>query len=271
MRPNPPTSPADRVEATVRAALVASARRPLVIGLCGAQGSGKSTVAATVVARLQANGIAAATLSLDDLYLTRDARLALAATVHPLLATRGVPGTHDAALGLALFAAFDRGEAVRLPRFDKRADDRAPESDWMPVAAGLDVLIFEGWCVGAVPQRSADLAAPVNALERNEDADGRWRAHVNAALANHDYRALFARTDRLILLAAPGFDVVRGWRIEAERRGGGPMRDRDVDRFVAHYERLTRFILAEMPARADLVVGLAADRSALATGDCDTP
>jgi len=271
MRPNPPTSPADRVEATVRSALVASARRPLVIGLCGAQGSGKSTVAATVVARLQANGIAAATLSLDDLYLTRDARLALAATVHPLLATRGVPGTHDAALGLALFAAFDRGEAVRLPRFDKRADDRAPESDWMPVAAGLDVLIFEGWCVGAVPQRSADLAAPVNALERNEDADGRWRAHVNAALANHDYRALFARTDRLILLAAPGFDVVRGWRMEAERRGGGPMRDRDVDRFVAHYERLTRFILAEMPARADLVIGLAADRSTLATGDCDTP
>lgn len=252
---------ADLVEWYVRAALAEIPRRPLVIGICGAQGSGKSTVAAAVVERLAASGIAAATVSLDDLYRTRADRLALAATVHPLLATRGVPGTHDTALGLTLFAALDRREAVRLPRFDKRSDDRAPESKWQPVVAGLDVLIFEGWCVDAVAQSDADLADPVNALERNEDSDGRWRAYVNAALGGPGYRALFARIDRLILLAAPGFEVVAGWRTEQERRGARAMTAAEVGRFIAHYERLTRHILAEMPARADLVIRLAPERS----------
>lgn len=251
----------DLVEATVRAALAEVSRRPLVIGLCGAQGSGKSTVAAAVIERLTASGVRAAALSLDDLYLPHADRLALAASVHPLLATRGVPGTHDTALGLAMFNALDRGEAVRLPRFDKGADDRAPGSEWQPVAAGLDVLIFEGWCVGAIPQPDADLAAPVNALERDDDSEGHWRAYVNAALAGPGYRALFARIDRLILLAAPGFEVVAAWRTEQERRGARAMTAAEVARFVAHYERLTRHILAEMPARADRVIRLAPDRS----------
>jgi D-glycerate 3-kinase len=256
---------ADQVEAVVRGAIRSASQRPLVIGLCGAQGSGKSTVAAAVVARLTATGIAAATLSLDDLYLTRAERLALAATVHPLLATRGVPGTHDPALGLALFGALDRGAPVRLPRFDKRTDDRMPESDW-PVLPANAVLIFEGWCVGAAPQPAADLAAPVNALERDEDGDGRWRTYVNAALAGPGYRALFARIDRLMLLAAPDFAVVRDWRIGAERRAAGAMTDADVTRFVAYYERLTRHILTEMPARADIVIRLGRDRSVTSTG-----
>ncbi|MGI4876825.1 MAG: hypothetical protein ACRYG4_05010 [Janthinobacterium lividum] len=254
----------DTVFDLIGAALSEVSRRPLVIGICGAQGSGKSTVAAAVADRLAASGLSVATLSLDDLYLSRADRFALAATVHPLLATRGVPGTHDTTLGLALFAALDRGETVRLPRFDKASDDRAPEDAWQPVAAGLDVLVFEGWCVGAVAQADADLAAPVNALERDEDVDGRWRAYVNAALSGPGYRALFARIDRLVLLAAPGFEVVAGWRTEQERRGAGVMTTAEVARFVAHYERLTRHILAEMPARADLVIRLAPDRSVVA-------
>ncbi len=245
-------------------------RRPLVVGLCGAQGSGKSTVAAAVVDRLAGDGIAAATLSIDDLYQTRADRMVLAADVHQLLATRGVPGTHDPALGLAVFAALDRGEAVRLPRFDKARDDRAPEAAWTPVPAGLDVLIFEGWCVGAVRQPDADLAVPVNALERDEDGDGAWRRFVNDAIGGAGYRALFARIDRLVLLAAPDAALVYDWRRQQEddlraRVGDAPgvMSAAEVDRFVAHDERLTRHILNEMPARADVVIRLAADRSVL--------
>ena len=200
----------------------------------------------------------------------------LADTVHPLLRTRGVPGTHDVALGLTLFDALDRGEAVRLPRYDKARDDRAAEAAWTMVPAGLEVLLFEGWCVGAMPQPSAALAKTVNVLERDEDADGGWRQSVNAALGR-DYQRLFARLDRLVLLAAPGFDAVYAWRLEQERQlsrdraGPGIMSDVELHRFVAHYERLTRHILREMPGRADLTIYLDADRVVTSTTPCHCP
>ncbi|MDE8653613.1 kinase [Novosphingobium sp. H3SJ31-1] len=238
-------------------------RRPLVIGICGAQGSGKSTLARALEAGLQAAGRAVATLSIDDLYRTRAERQGLARAVHPLLATRGVPGTHDVALGLATIAALERGEPAALPRFDKASDDRLPRAQWPLAPARCQVLILEGWCVGARPQPVEALAVPVNALEAGEDPDGIWRAYANTALAG-EYQALFARIDRLVLLAAPDFAVVHDWRLEQERdlaaRAGpdapGLMDAAAVARFIQHYERITRHILAEMPGRADLLVRL---------------
>jgi len=238
----------------------------LVAGICGSQGSGKSTLARALALRAKAEGIATAVLSLDDLYLTHAQRGALGREVHPLLRTRGVPGTHDVALGLATIAALERGEPARLPRFDKGKDDRLPESDWPLAPSGTRLLIFEGWCLGARPQPEEALGQPVNALERDEDPDGIWRCHANRALAG-PYRPLFARLNLLILLAAPGFEVVRDWRTEQERSlrdAGAPaaMDDAQITRFIQHYERLTRHILAEMPARADLVAWLGRDRAA---------
>ncbi len=236
----------------------------LAIGICGAQGSGKTTLVDALAAALEAEGVRAATLSLDDLYLTRAERQELARDVHPLLATRGVPGTHDVALGMATLDALARGEAVPLPRFDKAADDRAPRSEWPLAPAGTQVLLLEGWCVGALPQPAAALAEPVNGLEAEEDPDGVWRAYANAALAG-PYQALFARIDLLILLAAPNWEVVEIWREqqEAELReigGARVMNPAEVRRFIQHYERLTRSILTEMQQRADVLVLLDADR-----------
>ena len=244
--------------------------RPLILGICGSQGSGKSTLARGLVDAL---GVRAATLSLDDLYLGKAARATLARDIHPLLATRGVPLTHDVALGCAILDAVRVGQPVRLPRFDKASDEPLAQAQWETIDASLDLLIFEGWCVGAVAQPAADLVAPLNDLERAEDPDGIWRRAVNAALAG-PYQALFARIDRLVLLAAPGFEVVRGWRTqqEAELRailavqGRDPafaMSDAQIARFIRHYERITRAILREMPARADLTLHLDQDRSAI--------
>ncbi|WP_374529212.1 kinase [Novosphingobium sp.] len=238
-----------------------------VLGVCGAQGSGKSTLVATLAERLTQAGVAVAALSLDDLYRTHAERQALAREVHPLLATRGVPGTHDVALGLATIAALERGEAAALPRFDKAADDRVPRGEWPHAPANAQVLLLEGWCLGAKPQDTAALAAPVNDLEAREDPDGVWRVHVNAAL-EADYQRLFARLDRLLLLAAPGWDVVAGWREQQEaelRQIGGArvMNPAGVARFIQHYERLTRHILSEMPTRADLTVRLGPNREVL--------
>lgn len=254
-------------------ALIEGRRRDglFVLGLCGAQGSGKSTLAGAMMRQCGEQGIAAATLSLDDLYLTRAERRRLARDVHPLLATRGVPGTHDVGLGLEVLAALDRGEPALLPRFAKANDDRLPRSEWTTAPRDCQVLLFEGWCVGARPQSEEALLAPVNELEAREDPDATWRRFANVALAD-DYQRLFARIDALALLAAPNFDVVFDWRLQQEAElqasanadAPGVMDAAAVARFIRHYERLTRHILAEMPTRADLMIELAEDRSPVA-------
>jgi D-glycerate 3-kinase len=265
--------PSPGAAAPILAALapaLAAARRPLVVGLGGAQGAGKSTVAAALADALAAGGRRAAVLSLDDLYLDRAARARLADTVHPLFATRGPPGTHDVALGAAVLDGLAAGAPVALPRFDKAADAPRPPAEWPTVNAPGDasaaVVVFEGWCVGARPEPASALGRPVNALEAAEDPDGRWRRAVRAALGGA-YQALWARVDVLAFLAAPGWDVVPGWRLEQERalaaaggRGAGVMDAAGVARFVQYFERVTRHMLAELPARADVTVRLDARR-----------
>lgn len=244
--------------------------KPFTVGICGAQGSGKSTLTMILEALLAERGRSIATLSLDDFYVGRAERACLAQQVHPLLATRGVPGTHDVELAEQTFEALSGTGTVAIPSFDKARDERRPRADWTSVAAPVEVILFEGWCVGARPQEEAALRDPVNELERRRDGDGTWRRHVNQQLATR-YRALFERIDELVLLKAPSFEVVYEWRAEQERK----LRERlereagDTSRlmdeamlrdFIAHYERLTRHILTEMPARADIVIDLDAQR-----------
>ncbi len=246
-----------------------TAASPLIVGICGAQGSGKSTLSRDLAEHFEERGVRVAVLSLDDLYLSREARGRLAHSVSPMFATRGVPGTHDVALGETVLDALKVGRPVRLPRFDKASDQPVPETEWQLVE-GADVVLFEGWCVGAMPQADYELIEPVNDLEATVDAQGVWRRHVNGALKG-PYRRLFDRLDRLILLAAPDFTVVAEWRTQAEqalrdrlkregRTGTRVMTDGEVARFVLHYERLTQAILREMPGRADLTLKLDAGR-----------
>lgn len=258
----------DLVEQMLRRRLTGTAKRPFILGICGAQGSGKSTLADALAERLRETGLRVAVLSLDDLYLTKGERLTLARTVHPLLATRGVPGTHDVSLGLSVLEGLAGKQPILLPRFDKATDDRAADGTW--IDGPSDVVLFEGWCVGATAQEPAALNEPVNDLERTQDSDGRWRRHVNAALEG-DYQRLFKRIDALVLLAAPDFAIVRDWRIEQEeglrrflqaagRPADGTMSQQQIATFIQFYERLTRHILSEMPDRADLTLRLDAGR-----------
>lgn len=251
---------ADRIAETRRAL-----GRPIVAGLCGSQGSGKSTMGLFLKALLEARGLKTAILSLDDLYLTLPERERLGREVNPLLRTRGVPGTHDVGLGLALIDVLSDGPAeVSMPRFDKAEDTRAPADAWPRLASPVDVILFEGWCVGAIAQDEAALAQPVNALERDEDADGAWRRYVNDQLKG-GYAALFGRIDILAMLQAPSFDVVYGWRSLQEQKladkvrreglaGARVMDAQQIRRFLMFYQRLTEWILEEMPGRADILM-----------------
>ena len=232
-------------------------RTPLIIGLAGAQGSGKSTLATTVAAALPA----AAAVSLDDFYLTRARRLALAGRVHPLLATRGVPGTHDLPLLIDVLLRVRAGRPVALPVFDKLADDRLAPQHWRRFER-LDLLVLEGWCVGAQPQPAAALAQPVNTLEWTDDANGHWRRHVNQALAGQ-YQRAWAMLDGLAFLAAPDWATVPRWRAEQEAALGGRMTAAAIARFCAHYERLTRWQLADTPRHAGLTLWLDGQRQVI--------
>jgi D-glycerate 3-kinase len=235
--------------------------RPVVIGINGAQGSGKTTLALFLTEWLQReSALTAVSVSLDDLYLGKHAREELAESKHPLLRTRGVPGTHDIALGKKLLRELtEQGEehVVKLPVFDKAIDDRVQPTKWPGVGAPVDVVLFEGWCVGARPQRDADLRDPVNALEAQDDTDGRWRLFVNKNLKS-DYAELFAQLDALLMLRIPSFDKVFEWRELQEQKlpGESGMNTAELRDFVMHFERLTRHMLARMPDYANTIIEL---------------
>lgn len=242
---------------------VSSRRGATLVGLSGLQGSGKSTLARQIASAARARGVSTQVLALDDFYLGRAARASLARRVHPLLATRGVPGTHDIALLArtlrALRDATPRHPA-RIPRFDKGRDTRLPPSRWTRVEDAPRLILLEGWCVGVPPQDSHALMRAANALERIEDPKAYWREWVNARLAD-EYAALWRRLDMLIVLAAPAFAVVERWRDEPERilrRRGAPhaLSRPMLHRFLLHYERLSRHALRVLPAIADILITL---------------
>lgn len=252
---------------------LAQQQSPLVIGVQGCQGSGKSTLSLFLKVLLESEyQLNTAVLSIDDFYLTKAQRNDLAQTVHPLLKTRGVPGTHDVELAIQTIDQLKhlaKGETLCLPRFDKAADDRAPESQWEQQAGPVSVVILEGWCVGLGAQKESELIGPLNELEVNEDPDATWRRYANQQL-NDAYPELFKLLDKLIVLKAPSFECVKHWRSlqeqklaervarlpEEERAAKHIMSEAEVLRFICHYQRLTDHALTTLPEQADWLLAL---------------
>lgn len=236
-----------------------------VVGVSGSQGSGKTTLASLLVRLMRAMlGLRCINLSIDDFYLTHAERQALAASVHPLLATRGVPGTHDVGLALDTIAALKKPGIVAIPRFDKAVDDRRPRDQWPTVQAPVDVIVLEGWCLSVDAQPDTELEKPVNDLESLEDGDGSWRRFVNAAI-RADYDSLYGLVDYLVMLKAPSFEKVYEWRQTQEDKlaasvgeaaGHRIMSPEQLQRFIQHYERVTRHGLETLPHKADVVFQL---------------
>ena len=258
-------------------------KRPVVIGIHGAQGTGKSTLTLflrEILARHRNRSTA--NFSLDDIYLTRAERQDLAERVHPLFRTRGVPGTHDVALGqqvLHRLRSAGPGDTTPIPSFDKSRDDRVPSEAWPAFSGRAEIILVEGWCLGALPERDDALDEPLNRLEAEEDPQRIWRTYVNEQLKG-EYRPFFGETDCLVMLKAPSMECVLEWRRLQEQKlaqktMGAPkkseansnaqnlriMSDDDITRFVMHYERVTRACLAEMPGRADVLIEVAENHS----------
>lgn len=248
---------------------------PLVVGINGAQGAGKSTLFNLIEVILSEGfGQKVVGFSLDDLYKTRHDRERLAEIVHPLLMTRGVPGTHDVQLGIDIINSLKKGDLERptkIPVFDKSVDDRCPTSVWQEWVGPADVIVFEGWCVGALPVSPESLKTPINSLERVEDVNGDWRRYVNRQL-EEKYQELFGMIDALVMLKVPNMEAVYEWRSLQEKKLAERvkyifdtqqptdhlriMNEEEIVRFIQHYERLTRTMLNEMPSRADVTLFL---------------
>lgn len=238
-------------------------------GIAGLQGTGKSTLSAQMAALAARRGLNVSVLSIDDFYLCHAARLELGRRVHPLCATRGVPGTHDVAQACEVIDDLRDGRPVAMPRFDKIADDCLPRTQW-PVVQHPDLVIVEGWFLKVPAQTDGELVEPINALERDEDAQGIWRHWSNAALASA-YAPLWSRLDRLVFLQGPGFEVVPHWRWQQEEtlQSAHPRRQamtRDqVDHFVQFFERDSRQAMRKLPTIADRTIRLDAQRRPIDT------
>ena len=241
-------------------------QRPRIVGISGSQGSGKSTLANIVVEHIKQRGLQAVTVSLDDFYLTKAQRIELSRTVHPLLRTRGVPGTHDSQwLGQVLHAMQTanpaEGATLELPTFDKGMDDRSGQRQ-----VRCQILVLEGWCVGV--QAQPDVSQPINALERTADTEGRWRSWVNEQTREH-YEPLWQSIDYWVHLRPPGFAQVVQWRGEQEQQIA-PDKQMDaqaLQRFIDHYERLTRWQWACAPHQPGMRVELGADHNVVSVAN----
>ena len=245
---------------------------PLLISVNGAQGTGKSTMTAFLKHIIESETKChVANLSLDDFYSRREDRLSLAEKVHPLLVTRGVPGTHDVALIEHVLDKLLNRQPCISPKFDKAIDDRCGDLQWKHHDDPAEIILFEGWCNNSPVQTQAALKEPVNALERDEDPQGVWRQYVNEQLAEYQQR-IFKYSDFCIMLEAPDFECVGEWRglqehklketlIEKrqDNKQSRVMDEAGLKRFLQHYERITRHTLSTLPAIADVVLPVGSD------------
>lgn len=241
---------------------------PTVIGISGAQGTGKTTLTrifkSILTEYFQLN---VTSISIDDFYLTKKERRELAKEVHPLFETRGVPGTHDTEMGINLIRSLKTlktDQTIKLPVFNKGIDDRMPENYWTIANGNIDIIIFEGWCVGAKPQRESELIKPVNYLESQKDKNCIWRKYVNNKLIN-EYKLLFSEIDFLIFLCIPSFEKVYEWRVNQEKelskqvsdiKKYAIMTDSRIKHFIMYYERITKHMINTLPATSDITVFL---------------
>lgn len=237
--------------------------RPPLIAVVGAQGSGKTTLA-----RAAAERFGAAQISIDDVYLIRAEREAMARDVHPLFLTRGPPGTHDLMLLQGLIDTLSTAgpdEETWIPDFDKRGDDRRPVEAWRVFRGRPSAILIDAWCLAARPESGAELARPINPLEEAGDPDGDWRRAVNGFVGGA-YADFADRFDAVLYLRAPSFDVVLDWRCqqEADLLGVAPADLPAAERerlagFIQYFERITRRML-DGGVSADVVVTLDRNR-----------
>mgnify|MGYP000008497282 CR=1 FL=1 len=239
-------------------------KRTKLIGLTGGQGTGKSTIANILKIILkEAYKLETVIFSIDDFYKTLDERKKMSKKIHSLFLTRGVPGTHDTKMLLQCIKSLKKNnfKKINIPKFDKSIDDRLVRSKWLKVKKKPNIVIFEGWCVGAIAQKKNDLNSSINKLEKQNDKKKIWRQKVNLKLIK-DYKKIFNLIDKLIFLKVPSFKYVYKWRLLQEKKlrmtskGKKTMNDIQIKNFIMYYERITKHMLKNLKGKFDFIINI---------------
>jgi len=240
-------------------------KKPYFVGLAGGQGTGKTTISSIIKIILEKYfKLKVFKISIDDFYKTRKERIALSKKVHPMLLTRGVPGTHDISMMLDFFkkSKAKKFKSMKLPNFNKAIDDRFPKNKWNKINKRPDVIIFEGWCVGAKSEKNNTLKKTINSLEKAKDQKQIWRKYVNNQLKSK-YKNLYSQLNCLVYLKAKNFSLLQKWRLKQERKlwvkskvKSKIMSKGDVLNFMQTYQRITQNMFRNMPKYASVIFNL---------------
>ena len=239
-------------------------KKTKIIGLSGGQGAGKSTI--TSILKLifkKKYGLDLCVFSIDDFYKTKAERIKMSKKIHPLFATRGVPGTHDIKLLNKVIQKLKKKKfkSVLIPKFDKSTDDRFKKIKWQKIKKIPDIILLEGWCVGAIQQKKSELLRPINIIEKKLDKRLIWRNKVNNLLKN-EYKKLFNKIDKLVYLKAPDFNQIFKWRLLQEQKlkltskSKKTMSKTQIKEFIMFYERITKHMMKNFSKISDLTVFL---------------
>lgn len=248
-----------------------STKRPLVVGVSGPQGLGKTTLATALQEKLSSSehgSLKVAQFSLDDVYKTHDEQKELANQHkdNPLVQTRGQPGTHDTALCVEVLNALcgKLGQEVMVPRYDKAAfggeGDREFQGTFPAETSGtdeskdrsLDVVIFEGWCVGFQSYNNPDgLQCQAELAKQFDGNTTGGTSAVFGQLMKHpeylgfvdtrlkSYQEIWDFFDVFVHLDAQDINWVYDWRLQQEhamiKEKGIGKTDQQVRQFVDGY------------------------------------
>ena len=249
----------------------ADKKRPYFVGLAGGQGTGKTTISSLIkIILIKYFKLNVFRISIDDFYKTRKERLNLSKKIHPLLMTRGVPGTHDINIMLDFFkkSKSRNFKPFKLPKFNKAIDDRCKKNQWYTLKKRPDVIIFEGWCVGAKAEKNSTLKKSINSMEKSKDTKLIWRKYVNNELKSK-YKKLYDQLDCLIYLKAQSFSLLQKWRLIQEKKlwlknknkktKNKIMTKEDVLSFMQTYQRVTQNMFKFAPKYASIIFNLNSD------------
>ena len=242
-------------------------KRSYIVGLSGGQGSGKTTISSIISIILRKYfKLNVFTISIDDFYKKRKERFLLSKKIHPSLMTRGVPGTHDINMMLDFFKRIKRKEfrSLKLPKFNKAIDDRYNKKFCHSIKKRPDIIIFEGWCVGAKAEKNNTLKQPINSFEKLRDKKLIWRRYVNKQLQSK-YKQLYDQLNCLLYIKSNNFSLLRKWRIKQEKKlmlkkkrsnKFKIMSDQEVINFMQTYQRVTQSMFKYVPKYASIILNL---------------